>query len=113
MKRSLSSTITSFIVLMSLLLLFPFTSKIKLSQATLVETQISPTHHHYHYTNSVSFQYPPPLCLQLQRKHHYTPRSPPHPSSPPPPLQNSDNEIDPRYGVEKRLVPTGPNPLHN
>ncbi|KAF8399172.1 hypothetical protein HHK36_015037 [Tetracentron sinense] len=24
-----------------------------------------------------------------------------------------DNEIDPRYGVEKRLVPTGPNPLHH
>ncbi|KAL0408819.1 UNVERIFIED_CONTAM: CLAVATA3/ESR (CLE)-related protein 12 [Sesamum radiatum] len=23
------------------------------------------------------------------------------------------NEIDPRYGVEKRLVPTGPNPLHH
>ncbi|GMJ04639.1 hypothetical protein HRI_004133100 [Hibiscus trionum] len=23
------------------------------------------------------------------------------------------NEIDPRYGVEKRLVPSGPNPLHN
>jgi len=22
-------------------------------------------------------------------------------------------EIDPRYGVEKRVVPTGPNPLHN
>ncbi|CAA0833058.1 CLAVATA3/ESR (CLE)-related protein 13 [Striga hermonthica] len=22
-------------------------------------------------------------------------------------------EIDPRYGVEKRLVPSGPNPLHN
>ncbi|KAL4036114.1 hypothetical protein IC575_004838 [Cucumis melo] len=22
-------------------------------------------------------------------------------------------EIDPRYGVEKRLVPTGPNPLHH
>ncbi|KAH7425263.1 hypothetical protein KP509_11G047100 [Ceratopteris richardii] len=21
--------------------------------------------------------------------------------------------IDPRYGVDKRLVPTGPNPLHN
>ncbi|THU58919.1 hypothetical protein C4D60_Mb03t19550 [Musa balbisiana] len=27
---------------------------------------------------------------------------------PPPP-----DEVDPRYGVEKRLVPTGPNPLHN
>ncbi|GLU13327.1 hypothetical protein SLE2022_299650 [Rubroshorea leprosula] len=23
------------------------------------------------------------------------------------------NQIDPRYGVEKRLVPTGPNPLHH
>lgn len=23
------------------------------------------------------------------------------------------NDIDPRYGVEKRLVPTGPNPLHH
>ncbi|KAF3784342.1 CLAVATA3/ESR protein [Nymphaea thermarum] len=23
------------------------------------------------------------------------------------------DEIDPRYGVEKRLVPTGPNPLHH
>ncbi|KAH6834492.1 CLAVATA3/ESR-RELATED 13 [Perilla frutescens var. hirtella] len=23
------------------------------------------------------------------------------------------SQIDPRYGVEKRLVPTGPNPLHH
>ncbi|GMQ11178.1 hypothetical protein CsSME_00053924 [Camellia sinensis var. sinensis] len=23
------------------------------------------------------------------------------------------SEIDPRYGAEKRLVPTGPNPLHH
>jgi len=22
-------------------------------------------------------------------------------------------EIDPRFGVQKRIVPTGPNPLHN
>ncbi|KAK8692693.1 hypothetical protein V6N13_070300 [Hibiscus sabdariffa] len=28
-------------------------------------------------------------------------------------LKHSGNEIDPRYGVEKRLVPTGPNPLHH
>lgn len=32
---------------------------------------------------------------------------------PPPPPPPFDDEIDPRYGVEKRLVPTGPNPLHN
>ncbi|KAK8503941.1 hypothetical protein V6N13_021716 [Hibiscus sabdariffa] len=25
----------------------------------------------------------------------------------------SGNEIDPRYGLQKRLVPTGPNPLHH
>ncbi|KAE9601866.1 hypothetical protein Lalb_Chr13g0302361 [Lupinus albus] len=25
----------------------------------------------------------------------------------------AESEIDPRYGVEKRLVPTGPNPLHH
>ncbi|KAI4302215.1 hypothetical protein MLD38_037993 [Melastoma candidum] len=25
----------------------------------------------------------------------------------------SVGEVDPRYGVEKRLVPTGPNPLHH
>ncbi|KAJ8774588.1 hypothetical protein K2173_017034 [Erythroxylum novogranatense] len=24
-----------------------------------------------------------------------------------------EKKIDPRYGVEKRLVPTGPNPLHH
>lgn len=32
---------------------------------------------------------------------------------PPPPLFDEGDEIDPRYGVAKRLVPSGPNPLHN
>ncbi|CAI9785342.1 unnamed protein product [Fraxinus pennsylvanica] len=36
---------------------------------------------------------------------------------PPPDLHQQPatpgNEIDPRYGVEKRRVPTGPNPLHH
>lgn len=31
----------------------------------------------------------------------------------PAPEEAAGSEIDPRYGVEKRLVPTGPNPLHN
>ncbi|KAI9092067.1 hypothetical protein K1719_028002 [Acacia pycnantha] len=30
-----------------------------------------------------------------------------------PPPDPSDTQIDPRYGVEKRRVPTGPNPLHH
>lgn len=46
------------------------------------------------------------LCIQLQINHHQ------HYSPPPPPLGH-DQIVDPRYGVEKRLVPTGPNPLHN
>lgn len=32
-----------------------------------------------------------------------------HPPDPP----DDGHEVDPRYGVEKRLVPTGPNPLHH
>ncbi|KAL1828847.1 hypothetical protein ACET3Z_007259 [Daucus carota] len=32
---------------------------------------------------------------------------------PPPPRRDDGDEIDPRYGVAKRLVPSGPNPLHN
>ncbi|CAM0954636.1 unnamed protein product [Alopecurus aequalis] len=31
----------------------------------------------------------------------------------PPPGRDDGDEIDPRYGVSKRRVPTGPNPLHN
>lgn len=34
-------------------------------------------------------------------------------TSPSPQCANNGTTIDPRYGVEKRLVPTGPNPLHN
>ncbi|KAJ4711442.1 Clavata3/ESR (CLE) [Melia azedarach] len=45
------------------------------------------------------------LCIQLQRIHQRR--------QPLPPPSNSPNQIDPRYGVEKRLVPSGPNPLHN
>ncbi|KDO70113.1 hypothetical protein CISIN_1g039551mg [Citrus sinensis] len=30
-----------------------------------------------------------------------------------PAADHGSAEIDPRYGVEKRLVPTGPNPLHH
>ncbi|KAL8531615.1 hypothetical protein ACS0TY_008275 [Phlomoides rotata] len=30
-----------------------------------------------------------------------------------PPEPPGGREIDPLYGVEKRLVPTGPNPLHH
>ncbi|KAK4430060.1 CLAVATA3/ESR (CLE)-related protein 10 [Sesamum alatum] len=54
----------------------------------------------------ISAHLPPPLRFHLQRLH----RCPP---PPPPPPRDEGDEIDPRYGVEKRLVPSGPNPLHN
>ncbi|PSR88411.1 CLE10p like [Actinidia chinensis var. chinensis] len=41
------------------------------------------------------------------------PRIPHRPPLPPVLLPPPIDEIDPRYGVEKRLVPSGPNPLHN
>ncbi|KAF0934290.1 hypothetical protein E2562_024480 [Oryza meyeriana var. granulata] len=30
-----------------------------------------------------------------------------------PPTAGEGEEVDPRFGVQKRLVPTGPNPLHH
>ncbi|XP_010416226.1 PREDICTED: CLAVATA3/ESR (CLE)-related protein 13-like [Camelina sativa] len=43
-----------------------------------------------------------PFLKDLQRSNHHRKVSPP-----------GGSEIDPRYGVEKRLVPSGPNPLHH
>ncbi|WOH07745.1 hypothetical protein DCAR_0727178 [Daucus carota subsp. sativus] len=43
------------------------------------------------------------------RKHHHRKNSPGHMHREP----AAESEIDPRYGVDKRLVPTGPNPLHH
>ncbi|EOA35915.1 hypothetical protein CARUB_v10021173mg [Capsella rubella] len=43
-----------------------------------------------------------PFLQDLHRSNHHRKVSPP-----------GGSEIDPRYGVEKRLVPSGPNPLHH
>ncbi|AES89983.1 Clavata3/ESR (CLE) gene family member [Medicago truncatula] len=55
-----------------------------------------------HHCNSFSNRKPRSLCYNLQRIHHQNMHQVPH-----------GVEIDPRYGVDKRLVPSGPNPLHN
>ncbi|KAG6708630.1 hypothetical protein I3842_06G090900 [Carya illinoinensis] len=65
-------------------------------------------HPQYTSCGSLSHEKTRSLCFQLQRIHKL------HGSSLPPPISSAQpNEIDPRYGVEKRLVPSGPNPLHN
>ncbi|KAL5826295.1 hypothetical protein ACOSQ3_018137 [Xanthoceras sorbifolium] len=94
-----------------LLLPFIFASATQLPNPP---TSTSPRNHHhytrnYHSCSSFSQKNSRSLCIQLQRIHQhqqqYRPLSPPSPPS--------LNEIDSRYGVEKRLVPSGPNPLHN
>ncbi|KAG2318784.1 hypothetical protein Bca52824_011997 [Brassica carinata] len=58
--------------------------------------------------HSFSRPYARSMCLELQRIHGSSSWNHQQLVSPPPPPQ-----IDPRYGVDKRLVPSGPNPLHN
>ncbi|KAL3501643.1 hypothetical protein ACH5RR_036092 [Cinchona calisaya] len=48
-----------------------------------------------------------PFVKNLHRKRKHSP------DIHPPPGEPGGNEIDPPYGEEKRLVPTGPNPLHH
>ncbi|PAN18697.1 hypothetical protein PAHAL_3G219300 [Panicum hallii] len=47
------------------------------------------------------------------RRHNHNHHHRPEPVPLPPPGRGGGEEIDVRYGVAKRLVPTGPNPLHN
>lgn len=65
---------------------------------------LSPPFRH-RYCHSFPSKYPPSICNTQFRQFLIFP--------PPPPPSSSSSEIDPRYGVEKRLVPSGPNPLHN
>ncbi|KAL2338291.1 hypothetical protein Fmac_012737 [Flemingia macrophylla] len=48
----------------------------------------------------------------LHRRHHHHSHHPHHHHRSHTP-EPSRTQVDPRYGVEKRLVPTGPNPLHH
>ncbi|TMW85179.1 hypothetical protein EJD97_023618, partial [Solanum chilense] len=52
------------------------------------------------------------MCYQFQRIHHSPPFPPPLSS---PSLSSSSllDEIDPRFGAEKRLIPFDPNPCTN
>ncbi|KAJ6689934.1 hypothetical protein OIU85_006244 [Salix viminalis] len=107
MKNPLSSTTTLStrgLLILTLLLLF---FVISTSSASL-ETS-SRNHHQSHSCGSFPHKSSSrSWCIRFQRmneRRHLGIRFPP---PPPPPI-----EIDPIYGVEKRLVPSGPNPLHN
>ncbi|RVW65127.1 CLAVATA3/ESR (CLE)-related protein 13 [Vitis vinifera] len=61
---------------------------------------------------SSKFDFTPFQKQRHRHRHHHSHR---HGRSPNMQVQPepAGTEIDPRYGVEKRLVPTGPNPLHH
>ncbi|PSR88238.1 CLE13p like [Actinidia chinensis var. chinensis] len=73
--------------------------------------------HELHTTNSSLSRHPPIIRKSLATKFDFTPFLKHHRHN----HHNRKNlpdvhgppEIDPRYGVDKRLVPTGPNPLHH
>ncbi|CAN8313227.1 unnamed protein product [Cochlearia groenlandica] len=113
-------------ILISLLLFFFFcflTTTTVGSDATVVRRNfryrtyrfVPRVNHHPYYStsqrscDSFSRPYALSMCLELQRIHRSSKKQPLLSPPPPPPLP----EIDPRYGVDKRLVPSGPNPLHN
>ncbi|XP_010460289.1 PREDICTED: CLAVATA3/ESR (CLE)-related protein 9-like [Camelina sativa] len=107
-----------------ILLLFVVSFLLKTSTATVANGNITSSsyryqthrfvpriHHPYYVTpphgscDSFTRPYARSMCIELQRIHRSSRKQP---ILSPPPL-----EIDPRYGVDKRLVPSGPNPLHN
>ncbi|EXB65079.1 hypothetical protein L484_004255 [Morus notabilis] len=113
MKNSLSSTGPrrlglKYVVLAVLLLLITSATSCFAGETSQELSKLPRklhTHRHFHRPcDSFSHEKPRSLCNQIHRNRrhsHYLP----------PPSQLG--EIDPRYGVEKRLVPSGPNPLHN
>ncbi|CAO2045663.1 unnamed protein product [Urochloa humidicola] len=66
-------------------------------------TSLSTDHHHYHHHH----------CHQHHQDHHHHHVDLWNRHGIPPSSVGKGEEIDPRYGVQKRLVPTGPNPLHH
>ncbi|CAL5022280.1 unnamed protein product [Urochloa decumbens] len=58
-------------------------------------------HHHHHHRH------------QHHQDHHHHHVNPWNWQGIPPSSVGKGEEIDPRYGVQKRRVPTGPNPLHH
>ncbi|XWS61008.1 hypothetical protein CRYUN_Cryun07bG0088400 [Craigia yunnanensis] len=103
----------SIILWLSLLLLFFEWCNLfnKDISSTNISHQVSSSHHTLSNRKvlATKFDFAPFLHHQKHHRRH-RPRHVPVDDVQPEP---SSNEIDPRYGVEKRLVPTGPNPLHH
>ncbi|KAI3467146.1 hypothetical protein Pfo_023809 [Paulownia fortunei] len=94
-----------------LVLLFHEFYNFKYLQNTIPVNAFSSLEHHplipHRKTLASKFDFTPFL---KRHRHHRTELPPDVHTQPGPP---GGSQIDPRYGVEKRLVPSGPNPLHH
>ncbi|KAJ7953890.1 Clavata3/ESR (CLE) protein [Quillaja saponaria] len=108
MKSSLSSNGGWLLIVMVLLCFSVSSANRVLSSSPTIPTISSrkAQNPHKSYCDSFPHASSRSLCIHLQRIHGFRPIQQP-------PLRPQLHEIDPRYGVEKRLVPSGPNPLHN
>uniref|UniRef100_A0A2N9J7P0 CLAVATA3/ESR-like protein n=1 Tax=Fagus sylvatica TaxID=28930 RepID=A0A2N9J7P0_FAGSY len=106
-----------FIALWLSLMVFLFHQKSKINNkqiSTMTYSSLS-IHHHPLITRKVlasKFDFTPFVKHHQQRQQQqqdHSKRSQNMHVQPEP----AESEIDPRYGVEKRRVPTGPNPLHH
>ncbi|XP_010471484.1 PREDICTED: CLAVATA3/ESR (CLE)-related protein 13-like [Camelina sativa] len=105
MAKSKVSRVLGFLLRISLLLLFVSISSLFVSFSSISSPVIISTPFYYQPGRRAlamkEFDFTP-FLKDLQRSNHHRKVSPP-----------GGSEIDPRYGVEKRLVPSGPNPLHH
>ncbi|XP_021910527.1 CLAVATA3/ESR (CLE)-related protein 10-like [Carica papaya] len=101
-------------ILIPLILLLIFSYSTATTPTKPYPRTSSRTHHQYRYSCD---SFPRggrsrSLCIQLQRAHQHRLLRRPPPSSASSSIDESVN-IDPRYAMENRVVPSGPNPLHN
>ncbi|WVZ11458.1 hypothetical protein V8G54_015988 [Vigna mungo] len=102
MKSSLFSP-SLILLLFSLFLLFSSaTSKLPPSSTSSGNTLHHLHHHLLRYCDSFTKRNPRSLCTELHKIHQRLIETIP-----------PSQDFDPRFGAEKRLVPSGPNPLHN
>ncbi|XP_020593073.1 inactive protein FON2 SPARE1-like [Phalaenopsis equestris] len=105
--------ITTLFLLLILLLVLPIPGTCHVRQPSsvahasihrkLLHSKDSSHHHHHHHSHPSSYHGHSTTTLVAAA----------HEPNPTLARDDTGNEIDPRYGVEKRFVPSGPNPLHH
>ncbi|KAK2357718.1 CLAVATA3/ESR-RELATED [Trifolium repens] len=111
LKHVLSFIIWLFLFLILFHVLFGFKSNISTSGKTINDNKFPGSHQHRKML-ATGFDFTPFINRHHHSHrhhwdHHHRSHMLAHPHEP------KETEIDPRYGVDKRLVPTGPNPLHH